>query len=167
MLLGVVTALLLIGIMAARTYYVDNLPPSVQSPDAAAAVLNAVLRFLIASLQTLLVICVIFVIGGLLAGPSRVSVGIRRLVNWGLDGLVGLLRRTGGWFAATGRALRGAYHVLQVVIVAIAVVAFVLADRPGIAAAIWTTVAVVAALAVLEVFVRGAEEPRPGVAKPA
>jgi hypothetical protein len=165
-LLGIVTALLLIGIMAARTYYVDNLPPSVQSPEAAAAVLNAMLRFLIASLQTLLVVCVIFVVGALLAGPSRVSVGIRRLVNRGLDAVVWLLRRTGGWFAATGRALRGAYHVLQVVIVAIAVVAFIAADRPGIATAIWTTVAVVGALAVLEIFVRGAAEPRAGIAKP-
>lgn len=168
-LLGVVAAVLLIGIAAVRSYYVDNLPPTVQSPEAAATVLDAMLRFLIASLQTLLVVCVIFVVGGLLAGPSRVAVGIRRLVNRGLDGLTGLLSRTGSWFPATGRVLAGAYHLTQVVVVAIAVVAFILADRPGIAAAIWTTLAVLGVLAILELFVRGARRgpDRPAVARPA
>jgi hypothetical protein len=155
-LLGVVAVVLLVGISAARTYYVDNLPTSVQSPDAAAAVLNTMLRFLIGSLQTLVVVCVIFVVGALLAGPSVVAVGVRRLVNRGLDVLVRLLTRTGRWFAATGQALRGAYRVIQVLVVALAVVGFVLADRPGISAAIWTTVIVLAVLTVLELFVRGA-----------
>jgi hypothetical protein len=155
-LVGIVTAILLIGIGAARSYYVDNLPAAVQSPDAAAAVIDAMLRFLIASLQTLLVVCVIFVLGALLAGPSAVSTGLRRVVNRGLDGLAGLLTRTGGWFAATGRALVGGYHVIQILVVALAVAVFVLLDRPGVAAAIWTTVAVLGVLAVLELFVRGA-----------
>jgi hypothetical protein len=159
-LLGVVAALLLIGITAGRSYYVDNLPPEIQSPDAAAAVINAMIRFLIGSLQTLLVVCVIFVIGALLAGPSRVSVGIRHLVNRGLDALAGLLTRTGGWFPAAGRAVLGAHHVIQVVVVALAVVVFVLADRPGISGAIWTTVAVLGVLAILELFVRGGRSGR-------
>jgi hypothetical protein len=155
-LLGLVAILLLVGIGAVRSYYVDNLPPQVQSPDAAAAVISAMLRFLIAALQTLLVVCVIFVIGGLLAGPSTVAVGIRRLTNRGLDALAGQLRRTGNWFAATGRALRPAHRVIQVGLVVLAVVAFVAAASPGIAAALWATVVVLAVLAVLELFVRGA-----------
>jgi hypothetical protein len=159
-LLGVVAAILLIGITAGRTYFVDNLPSTVQSPDAAAAVINAVIRFLVGSLQTLLVVCVIFVIGALLAGPSRVSVWIRTVVNRGLDALARLLTRTGGWFATTGRALLGGYHVIQVVVVALAVVVFILADRPGISEAIWATVAVLGVLAILELFVRAGRSSR-------
>jgi hypothetical protein len=155
-LLGLVAILLLVGVNLARTYYVDNLPPQVQSPDAAAAVINAVLRFLIGALQTLIAVCVIFVVGGLLAGPSVVSVAIRRFVNKGLDYLAAQLRRTGKWFTATGRTLQPAHRPIQVGLVVLAVVAFVAAASPGIAAVVWATVVVLVVLAILELFVRGA-----------
>jgi hypothetical protein len=146
--------LLLAVVTLGRSYYVDNLPPAVRSPDAAAAVISTLLRFLVSALQTLLVVMSIFVVGALLAGPSRPAVFLRRWLNRGLDGLAGLLRRAGGWVAAIARVLRPAHAAVQIGLVLLAVVGFVLAERPGIAAVLWTTFAVLVVLVVLEVFVR-------------
>jgi hypothetical protein len=158
-LLGVVAALLLAGLSLARTYYLDRLPPTVHSPDAVAAVYDAVVRFLIAALQTLLVVTVIFVVAALLAGPSRPAVVIRRLVNRGLDAGAAALSRAGAWVAATGRALARARHAVQIGLVVLALAGLILANRPSIAAVLWVSVAVLLVLALMEVFVR-ASSPR-------
>jgi hypothetical protein len=161
-LVALVTALVLGGVTAARTYYVDNLPPQITSPDAAAVVLSTILRFLIASLQTLLVASLILLVGALLAGPSAVAVGIRRLLNKGLDALAGYLRRAGAWALSTGRVLRSAYHPVQIAVVLVGIVGLIIAHRPSIAAVLWTTVVVLLALIVVEVFVRvGSARPGP------
>jgi hypothetical protein len=155
-LLGAVAALLLAAIALARTYYLDNLPPTVRSPDAAAAVIDAMLRYLFAALQTLLVAVLVALVFALLAGPSRPATAIRRLVNRGLDGTARGLARAGSWVAAVGRALAGARPVIQIGLVLVAVVALILANRPSIAAVLWTTVAVLVVLAIVELFVRAA-----------
>jgi hypothetical protein len=160
-LAGGVAVALLGAATFGRTYYVDNLPAGVQSPEAAAAVIDAMLRYLIAALQTLVVAMVVFATGAFLAGPSRVAVGFRRLVNRGLDAVAGFLRRYRGWVAATSRALTAAHRPLQIGLVLLPVVGLVLANRPGVKAVLWTTVAVLVLLAVLEVFVRA----RPATAR--
>ncbi len=75
-MLGITVALLLGAMSFARDYYLDRLPPEVMSPDAVAAVYDAVVRFLISALQTLLVVTAILVVGALLAGPSRTGGGV-------------------------------------------------------------------------------------------
>jgi hypothetical protein len=168
-LLGIVTALTLLGVTTARTYYLDNLPPTVRSPEAAAVVVNTMLRFLIASLQTLLVVTAIFLIGALLAGPSSAAVAVRRLLNYGMDAAARGLRHVGTWIRTTGRALAAAYHPIRVAIVLVALAAFIAANRPGVPALLWTTVIVVLLLALLEILVRtGTRGEQPGgVSRPA
>jgi hypothetical protein len=144
----------------------DNLPPSVRSPEAASAVLDAMLRYLIAALQTLVVAMVVFAVGAFLAGPSRVATGFRRVLNRGLDAISRLLRRTGGWAAATGRALAPVYRPLETALVILAVAGLILANRPGVATVLWTTAVVLVVFVVLEVFVRarsatGRQQERP------
>lgn len=158
---GAMAALMLAAVTIARTYYVDNLPPEVTSPEAASVVITTVLRYLMAALQTLVVAMLVAVVGALLAGPSRAAVWIRTWVNRGLDGLAGLLRRTGDWAVKTGRTLAVALRPLRIVIVLGAVALLVAANRPGIPAVLWTTVAVLFVLAVLEIVVR-ADSARPG-----
>jgi len=153
-LLGVFAALTLAAVTIGRTYYLDNLPSSIRSPDAAAAVINTMLRFLIAALQTLLVVMAVFIVGAFLAGPSRVAVGFRRLVNLGVDAGAEALRKAGRWVTATGRVLAAAYRPIQIGLVLLAVAGFILADRPGVSAVLWAAAAVLLLLVVLEVFVR-------------
>jgi hypothetical protein len=147
-------ALLLAGITAARTYYVDNLPPEIKSPEAASVVITTMLRYLMAALQTLVVAMLVLVVGAFLAGPSRVAVWFRTWLNRGLDLLARLLRRTGDWAVATGHALAVAVRPLRILIVLGAAALLVAANRPGIPAVLWTTVVVLFVLAVLEVLVR-------------
>jgi hypothetical protein len=155
-MLGLAAALTLGGLAVARTYYLDNLPQSVRSPDAAAAVADAILRYLIAALQTLLVVAAVVVVGTLLAGPSRPAHALRRLVNQGLDAAGRGLARAGSWVAAVGRTLAGARGVIQIVLVLAAVVALILVNRPGVAAVLWTTLAVLVLCGIVEIFIRGA-----------
>lgn len=148
-------ALVLLGAVAlGRTYYLDHLPDTVRSPDAAATVVDTVLRFLVGSLQTLLVAALVVAVAALLAGPSRPAVAIRRVVGGALDAGARALTRAGAWVAATGRALAGARTVVQVGLVLAAVVILILAQRPGIPAVLWATVIVLVLFAVMEVFVR-------------
>jgi len=162
-MLGVTVALLLGVLSFARTYYLDRLPPTVQSPAAVAAVYDALVRFLIASLQTLLVVTLILVVGALLAGPSRPAVAIRRLLNRGLNAGAQALTRAGGWVAATGRTIAGAYHPIQIGLVVLALAGFIVAQRPSIGAVLWVTAVVLLLLALLEVFVRaGSRRPATG-----
>jgi hypothetical protein len=154
LLTGAVAALVLAAVTLARTYYVDNLPPEIKSPEAASVVITTVLRYLVAALQTLVVAMLVLVVGAFLAGPSRIAVWLRTGLNHGLDLLARLLRRTGAWAARAGRALAAVVRPLRILIVLAAAVLLVAANRPGIPAVLWTTVAVLVVLAVVEVFVR-------------
>lgn len=153
-MLGITVALLLGAMSFARDYYLDRLPPQVRSPDAVAAVYDAVVRFLVSALQTLLVVTAILVAGALLAGPSRPAVAFRRLLNKGLNAGSAALTRAGGWVTTTGRALAAAHHPIQIGLVLLAIVGFVVAERPSIGAVLWVTVGVLVVLALLEILVR-------------
>jgi hypothetical protein len=162
-MLGITVALLLGAMSFARDYYLDRLPPEVGSPDAVAAVYDAVVRFLISALQTLLVVTAILVVGALLAGPSRPAVAFRRLLNKGLNAGSAALTRAGGWVTTTGRALAAAYHPIQIGLVLLALVGFIVAERPSIGAALWVTFGVLVVLALLEILVRaGTRRPAMG-----
>ncbi len=153
-MLGLLTAIALGALSFARTYYLDNLPAGVQSPEAATVVVNTVLRYLFAALKTLLVVTAIALVALLLGGPSGPAVAIRRLVNRGLDALARLLSRAGSWVAAIGRALGAARVAIYVGLVVLAVLGLIVANRPSISAVLWTALVLLVVTAVIEVFVR-------------
>jgi len=155
-MLAAVAALLLAVLAIGRSYYLGHLPDAIRSPDAAAAVIDTMLRYLVAALQTVLVAALIFLVGGWLAGPSAPATAIRRLGNRVLDAGGRLLARTGSWAAATGRFVAGARVPLRIVAVLVALVALIVANRPGIAAVLWWTLGVVVFSAILELFARAA-----------
>jgi hypothetical protein len=158
-MLGCVILLMLGGLNAFRDYYLNHLPPTVNSPQAVQVVYDTVLRFLVASLKTLLLVMVIFLVAALLAGPSRLATAIRRLANRGLDPLSGLLARAGGWVGSIGRALRPLRSTIQLAVVLLALVGFILADRPSTSGVVWLAVVVGVVLLAVELFVRAAASP--------
>jgi hypothetical protein len=158
-MLGIVAALLLAVLAIGRTYYLDNLPPAIRSYDAAASVIDTMLRYLKAALQTLIVVAVIFVVAGWLAGPSRPATAIRRLVGRGLDAAGQQLSRAGSWAVATGRALAGLRLPIQIAVVIAALLALIIANRPSIATVLWATVVVLVLFAILEIFIRTSKPP--------
>ncbi|MGW2486330.1 hypothetical protein ACWCV9_03795 [Streptomyces sp. NPDC001606] len=66
-----------IALVVARRYYLDHLPPQVQSKAAAAAVFDTLLRFLRVSLRTAVVLGVVIALGAYLVGPGRLPVAVR------------------------------------------------------------------------------------------
>jgi hypothetical protein len=77
-MVGVVDILLLAMFALLRSYYIDNLPSTVQSPQAATDVYDTVLRYLNTTLQALLVVVIVILVAALYAGPSRPARWIRR-----------------------------------------------------------------------------------------
>ncbi|WTW93423.1 hypothetical protein OG216_08570 [Streptomycetaceae bacterium NBC_01309] len=69
--------LLIIGLAVARRYYLDHLPAQVQSPDAAAAIFDTLLRFLRLALRTALVLGIVVALGAYLSGPGRLPRALR------------------------------------------------------------------------------------------
>ncbi|WP_344139040.1 hypothetical protein, partial [Luedemannella flava] len=123
-MLGVVAALLLFGTAVARAYYKDNLPPTLP-PQAALAVFDTLLRFLVSALQTMLVALGLIVLVALWWGPSPPAVFARRWADRGLDALGAQLARAGRWAVVAGRAVAPARHVIYVLICVLAIVGFV------------------------------------------
>ncbi|MFE6620951.1 hypothetical protein [Streptomyces sp. NPDC057740] len=104
--LGAAVACLIvaIGLVVARRYYLDHLPPSVLSEPAAAAVFDTLLRFLKATLRTVVVIGVIIALGAYLVGPGRLPRALRSGSERGADNVARwaeahgvTTRRAGTW----------------------------------------------------------------------
>jgi hypothetical protein len=159
-MLGVVALLQLAALNIGRAFYLNNLPPGM-SEQAAADVYDTVLRYLVAALQTLLVVVLVLLIAALLAGPSRAAVALRRASNRGLDALAGLLVRAGRWVRDVGHVLTVAHRPVQVGVVLLAIIWYVLTNRPTVGLVLWLTVGVVVVLAAVEVFIRAAVLPPP------
>ncbi|MET7303281.1 hypothetical protein, partial [Embleya sp. NPDC005575] len=70
--LGTLLALLVlaIGLVVARRYYLDELPPEI-SRDAGAAIFDALVRFLRETTRTLAVVAAAIAVAAFLAGPAR------------------------------------------------------------------------------------------------
>ncbi|MFF4273365.1 hypothetical protein [Streptomyces sp. NPDC001536] len=77
--LGAAVAALIvaIGLVVARRYYLDHLPPQVQSEAAAAAVFDHLLHFLRVTLRTVIVLGVVVALGAYLVGPGRLPRAVR------------------------------------------------------------------------------------------
>ncbi|MCX4665460.1 hypothetical protein OG453_02015 [Streptomyces sp. NBC_01381] len=77
--LGAAVACLIVAIVlvVARRYYLDHLPPQVQSEAAAAAIFDHLLHFLRVTLRTVIVLGVIIALGAYFVGPGRGANAVR------------------------------------------------------------------------------------------
>ncbi|MEV0115394.1 hypothetical protein AB0H77_19485 [Streptomyces sp. NPDC050844] len=77
--LGAAVACLVVAIVlvVARRYYLDHLPPQVQSEAAAAAIFDHLLHFLRVTLRTVIVLGVIIALGAYFVGPGRGANAVR------------------------------------------------------------------------------------------
>ncbi|MFE0137886.1 hypothetical protein ACFWY6_40950 [Streptomyces sp. NPDC059037] len=77
--LGAAVACLIVAIVlvVARRYYLDHLPPQVQSEAAAAAIFDHLLHFLRVTLRTVIVLGVIIALGAYFVGPGRGAHAVR------------------------------------------------------------------------------------------
>ena len=158
--------LLEIGLSIVRALYLSHLPASVQSPDAAAAAFDILVRILRQSGWGLFTFAVLLALGAYLAGPSRAVRALRSSVTR-------LLGRGGTQLEAHGvlpRGLRTFFgHTLtawEIGVTAAAVAALVLWRERTVSGVLWTLVLLLAVLAVLELLGRHLT-PAVAVASPA
>ncbi len=153
--------LLLLGAMAAaRTYYLNHLPDTIQSPEAVRAVFDTETRFLVQAIKTLATLFAIIALMCLIFGSSQPAILLRRFVDRGLDAGGRALARTGVSFGPVPGVLRHYRRAIVVGAVLLAVLILVLWGTPGIAGVIWLTVGVLVFLGLVELVAR-AEGPPP------
>jgi hypothetical protein len=158
--LGAALAMLLVGaaLTLIRRAYLDGVPPDVIPSATAATIYDTFVRFLREAVRAGFLIGLLFALGAFLTGPSATAVTIRRwLVSgfaWAKGGLAAAGLNMDGvtrWVAPRARLFR--------VLAVVAAFLVLLLERyrtPGLVG--WTTVGVLAALAVIELL---AVEPRP------
>lgn len=145
--------ILLAALAIGRSYYRDHLPPTVNQ-QAAVNALDIVVRYLKDAMQTLVAVSLVLVIVALLAGPSRVAVWGRRMLNRGLDWDAGWLSRAGSWTAAVGRSIAPAVGWIKVGVVLVSLVLYLTLVRPTVGSALWWTFGILVFLAIVEIFAR-------------
>jgi len=161
--LGVAVSMvvLALGLAVFRSLYLDAVPATVLPHDAAAVLYDTIVRFLRAGLRTILVLALVVTAGAFLTGTSATAVRTRH----GLTGAIGWLQgsaehaglRTGpvgSWVGANKRTLR-------VAAVAAAALALVFWGRPTGKVVIGLTLALLAALAIIEFLARPAHPIEP------
>ncbi len=163
-MLGVVDILMLAVFAVLRSYYIDNLPSTVQSPAAATDVYDTLLRYLNTALQALLVAVIIILVAALYAGPSRPARWIRHQIVRGLDWAGHGLGRRSARARAVGRAFTTIRWPVEVGLAVVGVVILLVTTRPSPAAVGWLAFAIVVIIVVVEITARMAGAPEPGAA---
>jgi hypothetical protein len=147
--------LVALGVLAfARERVLSNLPDTVRSPAAAAVLWDTVIRFLIAAIKTLIVICLIVILATLLSGPSRAAHAIRHGLNWLLDAAANGLGRLGLTLGSVPSVLARNRVAIRVGLVVLAVMSLIIWRRPGIEGTIGVTLITLAVLALVEIVAR-------------
>ncbi|MEU1285248.1 hypothetical protein [Kitasatospora sp. NPDC005856] len=149
--LGAAGASLLVAIalVIARHYYLDHLPPAVQSPSAAAAVFDTLVRFLRVSLRTAIVLGIVIALGAYLSGAGRLPRAVRGGADHAADSVA---RWSDAHGVHTGRA--GTWtdaHRRWLVLAALLIVALVFAlwNHPTVLTVLLLVLVLLAVLAVL------------------
>jgi hypothetical protein len=147
-----------------RSRYLAGVPAAVLPPDAAASVFDTVVRYLREAVRALALAGVIAALGAFLTGPSVTATTIRRWCVGGAAWVKGHLEELGldlggvtRWVAPRARLLRG-------IAVAVAIGFVLLQTYKTPSLILWTTVALLAALALIELL---AVEPRRPRSSPA
>ncbi|MFE2102334.1 hypothetical protein [Streptomyces sp. BK340] len=144
-----------IALVVARHYYLDHLPPEVQSKAAAAAVFDTLLRFLKVSLRTAVVLGVVIALGAYLVGPGRLPVAIRGASDNTADSAA---RWAAGHHIHAGRAGSWALAYRKgLTLAALLVIALVFAlwNHPTVLTVLLLVVVLLAVLAVLALLAAG------------
>ncbi|WP_406365429.1 hypothetical protein [Streptomyces sp. NBC_01546] len=153
--------ILAIGLVIARRYYLDHLPAEVQSPAAAAAVFDTLVRFLRVSIRTAIVLGIVVAIGAYLSGAGRLPIAVRgkaetmadSAARWG-SGHGVHTGKVGTWVDAYRRWLT---------LAALLVIALVFAlwNHPTVLTVLLMVVILLAVLAVLALLAAGGRNSEP------
>ncbi|MEU8773272.1 hypothetical protein [Streptomyces sp. NPDC048606] len=156
-----------VALVVVRHVYLDRLPEQVQSPAAAAAVFDTLVRFLRTALRTAIVLGVVVALGAWLTGPGRLPGAVRRgsertadsAARWGLAHGV----ESGG----AGRWVEANRRWLTTAAVLVVALVFALWNHPTVLTVLLLVLVLLAVLAVLALLAAGGRAGPAGPAGPA
>ncbi len=150
--LGVLAAMILlaVGLAIGRRVYLDRLPGSVSRP-AAAAVFDALVRFLRESAATLGILGAVTALAAWLFGPARPAVAVRRGAGLGLARVGRSAADAGVRTGSFGSWVAARRHGVYVGVVALGGVWLLLWNHPTPSSVILVAVTVVLVLVLLEI----------------
>ncbi|THV30843.1 hypothetical protein [Glycomyces paridis] len=152
------------ALVIGRSVYLAALSGSVQSPDAAGAVYDALTRYLLAGAQTLAVLALIVALACWLLGPGRAATGTRSLARGARDALARVLTRAGLTFGPVGGAVQRFRRPVEFLAVIVGLLWIVLWRHPGVSGVVTVAIVVAVFVAFVEVVARvgrGAPEAAP------
>jgi len=125
--LGLAASMLVlaIGLLIARSIYLNSVPPTVLPGDAAASAFDAMVYFIRVGLRVVLAVALVVAIGAFITGPSRSAIQTRSALKSGAEWVRNFGERrgvstgpVGEWTYAHRRALRiGAVALMAVIFV--------------------------------------------------
>ena len=160
--LGLAAAMIVLGmaLAVARTWYVNETPGNVLTPDAAGSVFDTLVRFLRSSLRAVGVLGLVLAFAAFLSGPSTAAVKTRRGFTQGIGSLRGSAEAAGwqtgpvgAWTYAHRRALRLTAAILGGVVL-------MFWNQPTAGVVVGVAVVVLLVLVVIE-FLGRPPHPRP------
>ncbi|QFZ78630.1 hypothetical protein GFH48_09110 [Streptomyces fagopyri] len=149
--LGVLAAMVVLGVALTvmRAIYLDHLPVGA-SRAAAAAVFDALVRFLRAGVRAVGALALVTAAGAFLVGPSPVAVRVRTGCGRGIGAVRDVAVSAGLPLGAVGRFVHRFKRWIGVVILAVAAIVLFTWSYPTTAVVVWTLVIVLVAFAIRE-----------------
>ena len=164
--LGVTAAMVLLGVglALARTWYVNTTPADILTSEAAGEVFDDLVRFLRTSLRAVAVLGLVVAVAAFLSGRSPQAARARG----GLERGFARLRRSGeratGWeVGPLGTWITAHRRALRVTVVGLGAVVLLVWSTPTAWVVLWTALAVVLALGILQLL--SAPAGAPGTAR--
>nr|WSX50767.1 hypothetical protein OG409_18560 [Streptomyces sp. NBC_00974] len=159
--LGAAGACLLfaIALVVVRHYYLDHLPAEVQSPAAAAAVFDTLVRFLKVSIRTALVLGVVVALGAYLSGAGRLPRGVRGRAERAADSAAGWGAGHGVRAGRVGTWVQARRGLLTIGVLLVLALVFALWNHPTVLTVLLLVLVLLAVLAVLSLLAASGRTP--------
>ncbi|AZM93007.1 hypothetical protein D1J60_09220 [Streptomyces sp. W1SF4] len=156
-MLGAAAACLVLalGLVLARRYYLDHLPEQVQSPAAAAAIFDTLVRFLRVSIRTAIVLGIVVALGAYLSGAGRLPRGVRGRAERAADSAVGWGAGHGMHTGRVGIWVQDHRRWLTTGVLLVLALVFALWNHPTVLTVLLLVLILLAVLAVLALLAAG------------
>jgi len=154
--LGLAASMLVlaIGLLIARSIYLNSVPPTVLPGDAAAAAFDAMVYFIKVGLRVVLAVALIVAIGAFITGPSRSAIQIRSALKSGANWVRNFGERRGVSTGPVGEWTYTHRRALRIGVVALMAVIFVFWGHPTLLVVILLLVILLVLLGLIELIGR-------------
>jgi hypothetical protein len=154
--LGLAASMLVlaIGLLIARSIYLNSVPPTVLPGDAAAAGFDAMVYFIKVGLRVVLAVALVVAIGAFITGPSRSAIQTRSALKSGAEWVRNFGERRGVSTGPVGEWTYAHRRVLRIGAVALMALIFVFWGHPTLLVVIVLVVILLLLLGLIELIGR-------------